>query len=160
MARRINKPNKYCKLFGIEIEYENQLTDPEVRFYHVYLRTVDWDVKHKETFGFSDISLRDLKKHYLPNWSIAKMSGVRRSLIKKGWLEMKAGGQIGVKNYYIYRLKSVQVAEQCIQQMRQGLPIDEQLVQFSEQSDKEKTALLKKETLNLVEKMSFPRSVD
>ena len=153
--RKVHKPNKFCKIFGIEIEYENQLTDQELRLYHLYLRIVHWDSRH-ESFGISDITILDIKKHYLHNWSTGKISNTRNSLIKKGWLEKYSRSEIGVKEYQVYRLKNVQSAEQCIQQMRQGLPINEQDVHSAEQDYEEKSALLKEEKIDFTRKKSRP----
>lgn len=160
MARRINKPNKFCKLFGVDIDYENNLTDPEVRMYHLYLRIVDWDSKHREVFGLSNISVRDLKKHYLHNWSEGKISETRNSLVEKGWFIRESKTVYGVKNYYIYRLRSVQTAEHCIHHTRQGIPIDERDVHQTERSKEDVFDSIMKEKDEVVRKMSSWRSVN
>ena len=156
---KINKPNKFCKIFGSEIEFENQLTDQEFRLYCLYLRTVHWDNRH-ESFGFSDLTIRNIRKHYLHNWSIGKISNTRRSLIKKGWLEKNQYGEIGVREYKIYRLKNVPSAEKCIQRIRQGLQINEQDVHFNEQTYKNKTSLLEGKKTSIFDEISFFRSPD
>jgi len=160
MYRKIGKPNKYCKLFGVEIEYEKNLNDAEVRLYHLYLRIVDWDIKHKETFGSVEISIRSLKQFYLSNWSVGKLSYTIRSLIKRGWLEKREDGRMSIKHYGFYRLKNVQVAEQLIQKVRQGVQLTEQDVQLASRDDNEKVKIFKQEKAELIDKMSFRRSTN
>ena len=153
---RINKPNKFCKLYGIELEYEKKLTDAEVRLYHVYLRIVDWDTKHIHTFDSSAITVRQLQSAYLTHWSVGKISYTRRSLIEKRWLEKRPEHRIGVREYRVYRLKSVQLAEQAIQLIRQGVQIPEQPVQPDEKGSPEGRELLRKKMEELRDKMKFP----
>lgn len=141
---RINKPNKFCKLYGIELEYEKDLSDAEVRLYHVYLRIVDWDSKHTHTFGSSPVTIRQLQSEYLPNWSTGKISYTRQSLIKRGWLEKKPEKRIGVCYYMIYRSKSVKAAEHTIQLIRQGVQTPEQPVQPTEKGSPDGRELLRR----------------
>jgi len=156
MRIKIRKPNKYCRLFGVEIEYEKQLSDAETRLYHLYLRIVDWDVKHGDIFGSTDITIRRLREHYLPSWSIGKISYTRQSLIEKKWLEKRSDGSVGVVNFLVYRIKHVQSAEHLIQQMRQGVPITEKLVQCYENKGSGGMGLFKHEKAELSNKFRFP----
>ena len=121
--KRFRKPNKYCKLFGIEIEYEKSLNDAEVRLFHFYLRTVDWEIRHVDYFGTSELTVRDIHELYLPNWSTGKINNTQRSLIKKGWLHRTYYGRIEIINYEMYRESSVQLAEQEIHQTRRGVQL-------------------------------------
>ena len=129
---RINKPNKFCKLYGIELELERDLLDTEVRLFHIYLRLVDWDIKHKDTFGSTAITIRQLKSMYLPKWSIGKISYVRNSLIQKKWFEKRDEGRIGIREYRVYRAKGFQIAERYLPLIRQGVQISEPSVQSNE----------------------------
>jgi len=147
--------NKFCKLYASEIEYEQELNDPEVRLFHLYLRIVDWDKKHTDTFGSSNIKIRELKETFMTNWSTGKISYTRSSLIKKGWLEDRPDGRIGIQNYFVYRLRA-QDAEPLIQRMRQGVQISEQGIQQDEKNGKEQLDNLKNEKANLSDKWRFP----
>lgn len=152
---RINKPNKFCKLYGVELEYEKNLSDAEVRLYYIYLRLVDWDSKHTHTFGSTAITIRQLKSVYLPDWSVGKISYVRRSLIQKRWLEKCPDKRIGVREYRIYRSKSVQVAEQYVQLIRRGVQLPEQSVQSSEKGSPDGRELLRRKKEELLGKMKM-----
>jgi len=152
---RINKPNKFCKLYGIELEYEKALSDAEVRLYYVYLRLVDWDSKHIYTFGSTSITIRQLKSAYLPDWSVGKISYTRSSLIQKTWLEKRPEHRVGVRCYPVYRSKSVQLAEHAIQLMRQSVQAPELPVQSAEIGSPEGRELLRKKKEELFGKMKL-----
>jgi len=134
---KYKKPCKYTRLYGFEIDYEKRLTDPELRLYHLFLRLVDWDPKHEETFGsVAHLPFRDIIAAYLP-WSIGKISNVQRSLIAKGWIQKGKNRSIVIPNYGIYRVKNVHLAEKIFQKTRQGAPLTEQEVQQLKQSPEE-----------------------
>jgi hypothetical protein len=82
---------------------------------------VDWDKRHNETFSSTNTTLRDIKKFYLPNWSLGKISYTRRGLIKKGWLVERVDKRTEVRNYRIYREKNVQIVEQEFQLDKQNV---------------------------------------
>ena len=116
----------YTRQYRIAIEKEKELNDAEVRLYYIYVRIADWDKRHKETFGSTNTTLRDIQRDCLPRWCLGKLSYTSRNLIKKGWLVKRPDKRIEVRNYGIYREKSVQVAERMLQ-------LDKQSVQSSEQ---------------------------
>ena len=122
---RINKPTKFCKLYGVELEYEKELSDAELRLFFVYRRIVDWDNKHTDTFGSTAITIRQLQTAYLPDWSVGKISNIRRSLIGKRWLEKRPEHRIGIREFRIFRSNGFKIAEKYIPWIRQGVPLPE-----------------------------------
>lgn len=133
MNMRIRKPSKYVRHYGFELGLEKELTDQEVRLFHVYKLIVDWDKKHSETFGYAEITIRDLQEVYLPSWSIGKISSIRNKLIQKKWLTKRSDGMVGPSWYLAYRIKDVQTPEQHVQNTRKRIQSDEQLVLPNEQ---------------------------
>jgi len=107
--------------------------DNECRLLDVLIHIADWDKKHKETFGTTGESLRDIKKHYLPEWSTGKLSAVRKKLVKHSDIAIKDDGRIEVKNFWRFVSPDVQKVEQAFQSDEQDVQQDEQSVQPAEQ---------------------------
>lgn len=130
--------NGCIKLFRKEIEKEKQLTDPELRLYLLYRRLVDWDHRHKETFGTVKISIKSLKAQYLPekNWSVGKISEATNQLIAKGFLSRVSGSRIAVQNFWLFQ-ERVQRAEHAFQLIEKGVQVDETNLRALEQTSAE-----------------------
>lgn len=154
MIKMSKNRNKFCRLFNFDIEHEKSLEDSEVRFFHLMLRIVDWDQCHVNSFGSVSITVREFSKEYLP-WSPPKVSGIINSLIKKGWLERRGRSKILIRDYRIYRIRSVQEAGRLVQQIRQGVQIPELSVQPTEKGSPEGRDLLKKKREELIRKVGF-----
>jgi len=133
MAKKI-KFKGYVKDYRTDIEKEKTLTDPETRLFRLYIRIVDWDKKHRDTFGSSEATIRNIKEYYLPNWSIGKICEKRKTLIEKRFLEKK-----NRRTYII----DCDIYINNTQKTEQKLQLSEQAVQLSEfpfqQDEKTKT---------------------
>jgi len=151
----MNKPTKFCKLYGVELEYEKELSDAEVRLFHIYLRIVDWDSKHTNTFGSTPITIRQLRATYLPSWSVGKISYTQRSLIQKRWLEKRPEHRIGIREYRVYKSKGFQVAEKYIPLMRQGVQLPELPVRTIEKATPDVNDLFRTKKEELKGKMRW-----
>lgn len=151
----MSKPTKFCKLYGVELEYEKELSDAELRLFFVYRRIVDWDNKHTNTFGSTAITIRQLKAAYLPNWSIGKINNTQRSLIQKRWLEKLPEHRMGIREYRIYRAKGFQLAEKYIPYIRQGVPLPELPVRTVEKTALTDDDLWRKKKEELKGKMGW-----
>lgn len=113
------------------------LTDQEYRLLDIYACLVSWDIKNTERFGIvADLTIRDIHDEHLPDWSIGKISGVIRSLIKKGRLARLPKKRMRVENFWIYQAKPPQ-AEQAFQLIEQGIQPTIQNVQLAEQNQRE-----------------------
>ncbi len=118
--------NGCINLFRKEVEREKELTDAELRLYLLYRRLVDWDVRHRETFGTVKISIASLRALHLPskNWSIGKVSETKNQLIKKGFLERVPGFRIRVNNFWLYQA-NVRQTEKAFRLIEKGVQITE-----------------------------------
>lgn len=127
--------NGCIKLFRKEIEKEKTLTDPEFRLYLLYRRLVDWDQRHKETFGTVKISIKAIKAQYLPekNWSVGKISEATNQLIGKGFLKRVQGSRIAVENFWLFQ-ERVQRTERAFQLIEKGVQVTEANIQSLEQA--------------------------
>jgi len=161
MRKKNYTKNKWTKIYATEIPYEKELKDAELRLFHIYLRIVDWDLKHTETVGSSDITQRELldllpeKKPNERNWSLAKVNSVLQCLVKKGWLEKRPDKRTAVKNYKMYRFRgkdSVQLTERFIHLTRQDVQLDKPLVQQTEKSKEFSFVDLYKKRQGLIDK--------
>ncbi len=85
--------------------------DAEYRLWDVLIHIVDWDEKHKDTFGTTSESLRDIQAHYLP-WSIGKLSKIFSSLAKKGVVRRNTDRRIEIPNFKYLAGKAVHAGEQ------------------------------------------------
>ena len=142
------------KLYRWEFDLLKKLTDPEYRLYIFYRQAVDWDKKH-ERFGSILISLRGLHSEYfnIPDWSLAKLSRVRRKLIEKNLLRL-ADDYIHVENMRIFQEKVV-IAEQLFKQLERGIPVMEADVQLMKQMG---VNTIKELTQKLAQKMDISKS--
>ena len=151
----MRKPSKYVRHYSFELAYEKELTDQEVRLFHVYKLIVDWDKKHADTFGCSEITIRQLQEHYLPHWSTGKVSQVRSSLIEKGWLLKRADGMTEVNGYRTYRIKQTHSAEDYFQNVRNGVQNPESPVQENDTDQQNQSFNYNQFRGQLSEKMRF-----
>jgi polyhydroxyalkanoate synthesis regulator phasin len=133
------------------------LTDQEYRLLDVYACLVCWDSKNKDRFGtVTDLTIRDIHVEHLPAWSVGKISGVIKSLIKKGRLTRLPKKRMCVENFWIYQSKPQQ-AEQAFQLIEQGIQPTEQNIQLVEQNRKDE---LQNGIAKLVEKFTpFEKNV-
>ena len=124
----------YIRLYRyLAIEYKKVLTDPEYRLLDIYACLVRWDKKDAVRFGTVDnLSIRDIRQDYLPNWSAGKISMITNQLIKKGFLTRLPKKRMRVENFWIYQAP-VQRAEQAFQLIEQGIQPTEQNIQQAEQ---------------------------
>jgi hypothetical protein len=121
----------------IAIIDRKDLTDQEYRLLDVSACLVSWDHKQTERFGtVSDLTIRDIHLDHLPSWSTGKISGVIKSLIKKGRLTRLPKKRMRVENFWIYQAKNPQ-AEQAFQLIEQGIQPTIQNVQLAEQKQRE-----------------------
>ena len=133
----------------IALIYNKNLTDQECRLLDMYACLVCWDIKNKERFGtVSELTIKDIHDEHLPSWSTGKISGVIKSLIKKGRLTRLPKKRMRVENFWIYQA-SVQRAEQGFQLIEQGIHPTEQNVRLAEEKQfedlqKEKQKMLDK----------------
>ena len=136
--RKKRKLTSFVKMYRTPIEgLERHLDDPEFRLLYLYVRLADQDQKHgADNYGFADETQREIKKYYLSNWSIGKISNVRKRLIRKGLLNNDQGST-EVAGYSAYREKRVPEAERLLQELEQDVQRKEQTVQNSEQKQKQ-----------------------
>ena len=146
--------NGCIHLYRREVEREKILTDAELRLYYLYRRLADWDTRHTETFGTVKISIRELRKLYLPSsrWSIGKISATINGLITKEFLERLTTGRILIRYFGIFQAP-IRQGEPLLRLLEQGVPVDEQSVSRPEQPDREALRLQRQ---NLSKKLSFP----
>lgn len=131
------------------IEYKKPMTDQESRLFDVYVVTARWDKRDKERFGIvEDLSFKDIKDDYLPDWSRGKISEVRTSLVKKGFVKKLPKNKTLVENFWIYGA-TVRQAEQGFRCIEQQVQPTEQNIRQNEQQDH---ANLQVEKQNLVDK--------
>ena len=75
----------YIKSYRCKLKQMMDYSDREYRLLEVLLHIVDWDKKHA-SFGTTKESLRDIRRHYLQNWSVSKMCEVMNDLLHRGGL--------------------------------------------------------------------------
>jgi hypothetical protein len=140
----------YLKLYRyMAIEYKKPMTDQESRLFDVYVVNARWDKRDKERFGIvEDLSFKDIEDDYLPDWSRGKISEVRSSLAKKGFLKKLPKNKTLVENFWIYQA-TVRQAEQGFRDLEQQIQPTEQSLRQIEQQDR---AIIQAETKNLVDK--------
>jgi hypothetical protein len=126
----------YLKLYRyFALEYKKRMTDQEYRLFDVYVCLARWDRRDSERYGKTeDLSTRDIKIDHLPMWSVGKISEVRTSLIKKGFLEKLPKNKICVNNFLVYQA-TVRQAEQIFRCIEQGIQPTEQNIRQNEQQD-------------------------
>jgi hypothetical protein len=131
------------------IKYKKPMTDQEARLFDVYLTQARWDKRDTERFGIvENLSVRDIKAEFLPNWSVGKISEVGKSLVEKKFLAKLPKNRICVNNFWIYQA-TVLKAEQGFQCLEQQVQPTEQNIRQNEQ---QASANLQAVTKNLVDK--------
>lgn len=127
----------YLKLYRrFALEYKKRMTDQEYRLFDVYACLARWDKRDTDRYGTTeDLSTRDIKIDHLPMWSVGKISEVRTSLIKKGFLEKLPKNKIRVNNFWLYQA-TVRQAEQGFRCVEQGIQPTEQNIRQNEQQDR------------------------
>ncbi len=131
----------------IALEYKKNLTDQEYRLLDIYVCLVRWDKKDPDRFGIvAELSIRDIKKDYLPKWAIGKISTVTKSLIAKGRLTRLPKKRMLVENFWIYQAKPPK-AEQAFQLIEQGIQPTEQNIQLAEQNQQSEIRKAREELL-------------
>jgi len=124
----------WIKLYRQELTVRlKSLNDQEFRLLIHYASLAGWDVRHPN-FGTFRKTVRDLKDEQLPSWGIGKISRITNSLIEKGFLSRLKNSRICVKYYWLYR-SSQPTAEQAYQAIEQNIPISEQGVLKSQQTE-------------------------
>ncbi len=131
-----NKPVGYLKLYRyMAVKYKKPMTDQEYRLFDMYVIHARWDKRDKERFGIvEDFSLRDIQSDCLPEWSVGKISGVRASLVKKGYLATLPKNKTGVNNFWIYQANVLQ-AEQGFRCIEQDIQPTKQNIRQNEQQE-------------------------
>lgn len=127
----------YIRLYRyIALEYKKNLTDPEYRLLDIYACLVRWDRKNMEHFGtVAELSIRDIQKDHLPQWSVGKISQTITSLIKKSHLARLPKKRMRVEHFWIYQAK-IQQVEQAIHLIEQGIQPSEQNIHLAEQKQR------------------------
>jgi len=123
----------YTNSYRIKLKKMKFYEDSEYRLLDVFVNIADWDKKHINTFGTTGESLRDIQKHYLPNWSLGKLSQTTNKLIKKGDITKRLERRIEIKNFWRFVSSNVQKVEQSVQADEQNVQQNEQPVQPDEQ---------------------------
>ncbi len=131
------KPTGWLKLYRYAaLEYKKRMTDQEYRLFDVYVCRARWDKRDSERYSIvEDVSTRDIKIDHLPLWSVGKISEVRTSLIRNGFLTKLPKNRIRVENFWMYQATSRQ-AEQGFRCLEQGVQPTEQNIRQNEQNDK------------------------
>ncbi len=109
---------------------ETHLLDPEVRLLRLYRLLANYFSKsrHYRTFN---LSYREIKSILLPNWSIGKLSGYTKSLIKKGYIK-----RISRTILYVYdETYLVQTYENTDHSTEEHVQLAEQFAQGAEQNE-------------------------
>lgn len=125
------KKASYIKIYKDDLKRLTALKDREFRLYAHYLSFVIWDSRKEAIFGSTNKSIRQIKTESLPNWSIGKIYEVQQILIQKGFLIMRPDGRMGIKDFYLYRVKPEE-AEIIFRNLEQGVQIPERFVQNPE----------------------------
>ena len=148
----------YIRLYRyIALEYKKSLTDPEYRLLDVYASLVRWDKKDGSRFGTVDeLSIRDLQKEYLPEWSTGKISMTIKKLINRGMLARLPKKRMRVENFWFYQAQ-IQRAEQGFQLIEQGIQPTEQNVQLAEQKKRDEFLQARQKTFEKL--TSFSKNV-
>jgi hypothetical protein len=113
----------------IKLKRTIDYTDQEYRLLDILMHISDWDKKHKQTFGTTGESLRDIQSHYLPHWSLGKLSRWMNGLASKGEIERRDDHKIEIRNFARSTELNVQDDEQ------DNVPSDEQNVQSNEREN-------------------------
>ena len=128
---KMEKKASYIKVYKEDLKRLNILKDREFRLYTHYLSFVIWDSRKEAIFGSTDKSIREIKKESLPNWSVGKIYEVQQILIEKGFLITRPDRRMGIKDFYLYRVKPEE-ATSIFRNLEQGIQVPEHLVQNPE----------------------------
>lgn len=140
----------YLKLYRyMAAKYKLLMTDQEYRLFDMYVINARWDKRDTERFGIvENLSTRDIKADFLPDWSVGKISEVRGSLVEKKFLTKLPKNRIRVENFETYSA-TVRRAEQIFRCLEQDIQPTEQNIRQSEQQDH---AIVRAEIDNLADK--------
>ena len=126
MRKKIPQPNKYAKIFAIEIKSLIQnLKDRELILLLIFRLMAGWDSKQPTNFGIVGLALQDIKDNYLPTWGLTTIHNNLNKLIVKGRLKRLPDGSIEYAGYRDYRLavssKNIYQAEKIIQELERAI---------------------------------------
>ena len=139
------------KVYRKELEWERDMPDQAARLYKIYRMEVDWDKKHIHTFGTAHLPIREIKRKYLPYWSIGKISQWRRWLITSGCLKVMENKKLAVTNYKYFSLP-IREAEREFQKFELNFQTTEHNVQPNEKPLEKITALAAAKNLKILPK--------
>ncbi len=137
------KLNGFIKSHRRKLKPMSDYFDREYRLLDVLVHIVDWDKKHA-AFGVTKESLRDIQRHYLPNWSLGKLCAAMKDLAQRAVIERNSDGKVLIKNFWKFTTDvqpdehsedEILETEHPVQQDEQSVHSDEQNVQPSERID-------------------------
>lgn len=102
-----------------------ELDDAELRMYLSYVALAPFKDGVDRQAGIVDVTFDALLKTTLKTWSKPKASRVRKSLIGKGWLNIRDKRLVVVNHYPLYKAK-VKDMKLIIQLMKPGTLLTEQ----------------------------------
>ena len=130
------KFNGFIKSFRKKIKIMCDYSDAEYRLLDALQHIVDWDKKHNK-FGTTEETIRDIKSHYLPNWSIGKISKIMNALIDRGDIKRLTRSKIILNNfeYLVCKYKDGEkFYEKKLYNIEHNVLFNEQKVQVGEQN--------------------------
>lgn len=89
------KKGGYIKEYRRDLDDLKSLSDGDFRYYKVSLLMADWDKRHK-TYGTFDARTKTMQEQL--GWSVGKVSGVKTSLLKKGFYKRAQDRRLTVVN--------------------------------------------------------------
>jgi len=147
MSINIQSLNGWIHEYRKLLPTEKHLSDQEVRLFRIYRLLAGPYKKYPESYRRVFASYREIQRHYLPNWSVGKISHYTRKLESDGYITR-------IRQAVIY----VQPAENYIQPFEQKVQNSEQSVQSTEQSSltqEERERRIKELRDELAKKKSF-----
>lgn len=119
----------WIKLYRKEMNWADDLTDQELRYYLSARLIIVWDLRN-HLFGTFDARTKLMKQEVLPNWSTGKINMVKNSLMRKGLLQKtKDSRRLRVTNAEIW-MKKGNKFENLIQSTENNLHSNEHHVQL------------------------------
>lgn len=114
-----------------------ELSEREFMLYVTLTNEADWDPKHVYSFGTVRFTLQKFKDRFLPKWSMAKMSGVRKSLAQKRFIEILAPGLVRITLFPVYQTRSMQKVEELLEKLKNRFSYSEDQLQDLEEEERQ-----------------------